>query len=157
NVEQARGEHTRAATLYEEALALRRELGHRYGIAVSLGNLGHARVAQGRVEVARDHLREGLWLFQELDDARGMLECLSGLASVAFAEGDAARAASLLGTVTAQRKVRGIVAPPDLRASEDALACAAHDQLGPAGAERLRNAGSTVSLSEAVAAAMGGS
>ncbi len=93
--------YERAGRLYEESLALFRNLGATGDIARSLHNLGYVAHAQGDDDRAAAQFAESLSLFDERGNRRGIAECLLGLAAVTITRGqhpvDAARAARLLG------------------------------------------------------------
>jgi DNA-binding CsgD family transcriptional regulator len=74
--------------LFEEALALSREQGHRQGIAARLHNLGVTRLRQGRLEEAARLQRESLALFREEGRPDGIAVNLHGLGLVALERRD---------------------------------------------------------------------
>ena len=82
--------------LYEESLALRRELGDKQGIAVGLSNLGNALQAQGNYASSRSLLEESLALRRDIGDKRGVAISLNNLGIVVLLQGDYATARSLL-------------------------------------------------------------
>ena len=95
-VDVQEGDYEKAAPLYEEGLALFRELGDREGIANCLWNLG---IMVGMI--GGDHgrgealLEESLGIYRKLGDEHGIASLLNALAMVASAQGDFARAATL--------------------------------------------------------------
>jgi tetratricopeptide (TPR) repeat protein len=89
-------EYSRAAALHEEALALRRALGDRLGIADSLNNLGRAAYSQGEYGRAVALYEEALALRRELDDRLGIAGSLSNLGYLVGKQGEYARSAALL-------------------------------------------------------------
>jgi len=88
------GDYPAARALYEESLAIRRELGDRSGIAGSLGNLGNVAVNQGDHSAARALQEQSLAIYRELGDRFGTANTLNNLGVVALNHGDypAARA-----------------------------------------------------------------
>jgi non-specific serine/threonine protein kinase len=88
------GDYPAARALYEESLAIRRELGDRSGMAGSLGNLGNVALEQGDYRAARALQEQSLAIKRELGDRTGMSISLSDLGEVALYQGDypAARA-----------------------------------------------------------------
>jgi non-specific serine/threonine protein kinase len=88
------GDYPVARALYEESLAIRRELGDRSGIAGSLGNLGNVAVNQGDRPAARALQEQSLAIYRELGDRFGTANTLNNLGVVALNQGDypAARA-----------------------------------------------------------------
>ncbi len=89
------GDYTTARSLYEESLALNREIGDNSGIALSLGGLGIVAQMQGDNATARPLLEEGLALRRELGDKGGIANSLGGLGIVAQMQGDYFTARSL--------------------------------------------------------------
>ena len=77
-----------AQVLQEKALALRRTLSDRRGIAGSLNNLGVIAVETGNSAAARAHYEESLALFQELGNRATQGYVLNNLANVALKQGD---------------------------------------------------------------------
>ena len=90
------GDYDRARALYEESLALRREMGDKAGVALSLFNLGNVTLAQGEFAEARALNEECLNLYREMGDKRGIASSLCYLGVVALAEGNYAPARALL-------------------------------------------------------------
>ena len=78
-------DYVSAQALYEESLALRRELGDRGGMSLSLGNLGDVAVAEGNYASARALFEESLALRRALGDRRGLFMLLYGFAALATA------------------------------------------------------------------------
>jgi tetratricopeptide (TPR) repeat protein len=82
------GEYESAKRYFEQGLAIRKEVGHPWSIAVSLGHLGDVALAQGNGERARR------WYQESLEVGRGgaplgqVAEALTGLGEVSSAEGD---------------------------------------------------------------------
>jgi predicted ATPase/class 3 adenylate cyclase/Tfp pilus assembly protein PilF len=91
----AQGEYVAARSLYEESLALRRELGDKLGIAASLNNLALVAQQQGDYDTARSLLEESLALRRELGDKLGIALSLGNLGNVAQQQGDYDTARSL--------------------------------------------------------------
>src|SRR5262249_43812917 len=92
------GEFERSAALYEESLALRRELGDKQGIASALTNLAVAEIRHGPSrERAAARLEESLALSRELGNREGEARALAALADAALVDGDFRRAAALIG------------------------------------------------------------
>jgi tetratricopeptide (TPR) repeat protein len=94
-----RGDVEAARTLYEESLALRRELGDKHGVATALGNLGQIALDRQEFATAQALYTESLKLYRDLEDVQGSVECLEGLAGVASALGQVEKAARLGGAL----------------------------------------------------------
>ena len=89
------GDFTAARALFEESLALWRELGDQQGIATSLNDLGWVVLCQGDYAMARSLSQEGLALWRELGDQQGIATSLHNLGRVAHCQGDYAAARAL--------------------------------------------------------------
>jgi tetratricopeptide (TPR) repeat protein len=85
-------EYTRARQHYEEALALRREIGDSNGIAGALNNLGTVAAWLGDYDGALALYRESLDLHQAMHDSYGMALSLTNIGDVLLAQGDFAGA-----------------------------------------------------------------
>ena len=94
------GAYDRAAALYEESLAIRREFGDKRGIAAaSTARLDGAR--SGRVQQAATVLRQSIALHHEVRNMFGIAICLEGLAGIAVDLEQPERALRLLAAVEA--------------------------------------------------------
>ncbi len=91
----AQGDYAAARSLYEESLAIRRELEDKRGIAYSLNNLGIVALEQGDYAAARSLQEESLAIRRELGDKRGIAESLNNLGIVVAEQGDYPAARSL--------------------------------------------------------------
>lgn len=123
----------RAATRYEEALALFRGLGDRRGVAAALDNLGN--VAQERAEPARAAalLGESLALFDEIGDPTGVANTLEALATTAGAWLDPARTARLFAAADALREAIETPVPMNKRVEHERDVADVRARLGEAG------------------------
>ena len=92
----AQGDYSSARSLYEQSLAIRRELGDKRGIARSLLNLGLVAYCQGDYSSARSLLEQSLAIQRELGDKRGIALSLLNLGAVSLKEGDLAAARAYL-------------------------------------------------------------
>ncbi len=75
------------AQLVEESLELRRQLGNKWGVGVSLGILGWVAMREGDWERAIARLGESLEVRREIGDQSGSAWCLERLAEVAHGAG----------------------------------------------------------------------
>ena len=91
-VHQYMGDETAALVSYGRSLALKTQLGDRYGSAITLGNLGRYCAALGRAEDARGFFTLDLQIAQEMGDARGQARMLTDLAGLDRDAGDVAAA-----------------------------------------------------------------
>src|SRR5208282_3044244 len=90
------GDFPGALALYEESLAISRELGDRRLTAYALNNLGNVVYDQGDLAAARARHEESLAIRRELGDRRGMATTLNNLGNVAYTQGDFLSARELL-------------------------------------------------------------
>ena len=90
------GEYQRALELFEESLAIGRELQEPGHLALAFTNLGFTTLLLGDIERARSLLREGLIAAREIGLASGFIYGFVGLGA-AYARDDPARAARLIG------------------------------------------------------------
>src|SRR5260370_36561192 len=90
-----RGGYARAHALFEESLALFRELGNKRGMAFSLMRLAQVRfVTQTAQATVSSLLEEGLALFRESGEKVGLALCFSLMGQVALNQGHAVTARS---------------------------------------------------------------
>ena len=89
------GDFASARALFEESLAIRRELGDKRGVAHSLNNLATVAAQQGDYASARPLFEESLTIQRGLGDKGGVANVLNNLGNVAEGQGDYASARSL--------------------------------------------------------------
>jgi tetratricopeptide (TPR) repeat protein len=143
-----------AGPLFEESLAIKRELADRRGQAMTLINLGLLASRQRRHGAAVAALGESLTLLAELDDRAAGAEALSQLAGNLTALGRAEGGVRLLGAQEALRETLGFpVAPADL-ADYEAVVAATREALGGPAYEAGWAAGRALAWEEAVAEAL---
>ena len=93
--------HRRATTLYQESLAIFRDLGHQDAIGQVLYKLGWAALDEAEYQHARSHFEQALVHYRALENTVGSVYSLAGVATVAGAQGQPARAARLFGAAEA--------------------------------------------------------
>jgi len=81
------GDHQRAASLYEESLAIKRTLGDPHSVALSLNNLGEVALDRGDDEQAAVLFAESLALFEEQEGRWGIALLLTNLGNLARRQG----------------------------------------------------------------------
>ncbi len=91
------GDAARAVTLWHESRAISLTLGDQWVLSYTLWGLGIAVWLEGDPGRAAAVEKEGLRLKRGLDERLGMVLCLETLAWIAMTQGDARRAAHLLG------------------------------------------------------------
>jgi predicted ATPase/class 3 adenylate cyclase len=95
HVALSREDHSRATELFEESLALSREMGHGLGRAGSIMSLATVSYEQGDSERAAELFEESMDLFRERGDKVGLAWCLINLGLVVSFQGDPGQAAKL--------------------------------------------------------------
>lgn len=148
------GEVGRAADLCNEALAIYRGTGQRINIAWALSCLGRVLVERGQIGTARQAYLEALPLFQQLGYLRGIARSVAGFAQIALAQGDARRAAKLLGGIEFLLERSGDSLPPDDGAFVGDLGAAARERLREATFSTLWAEGSSLGAEALVALAV---
>jgi hypothetical protein len=157
----------------------RRELGHKGGIARSLGHLGEVAASQDEDETAASLYGESLALRRELGDRRSIATCLERLAGLAarlghrrqraensadgggaaFDTGDPrpcfARAARLFGAAEALRESLGAPLSPSERDEYEGLVSLARDGLDATAFAAAWAEGRSLPMEEANARALG--
>jgi tetratricopeptide (TPR) repeat protein len=90
------GDHAAARAFYEKSLSLRREMGDKQGIAISLGNLGNEAWSQDDYAAARALYEESLSLRREMGDKWGIAFSLNALGNGAYLQGEYVEARAFL-------------------------------------------------------------
>jgi len=88
-VAYVQGDYASARSLFEESLAISRELGSKLSIAQSLNSLANVAWSEGDYATARTLLEESLAIRRELGNKLGIAVCLAGLGGVAAGMGQA--------------------------------------------------------------------
>jgi tetratricopeptide (TPR) repeat protein len=97
------GDEERARSWYQQSLPLMRQARNRGVLGLYLINLGDMWLHHGKEEPARICYRDGLSLWQEMQQVEqrlGFVKGLAGLAEIAAAQGQAERAGRLFGAAT---------------------------------------------------------
>jgi len=101
------GQWAAARELYEQTLAVARELGTPWEIGSVLNEIGRAERDEGLRDLALKHLAEGITILHGLGNRPGVIESLEGLAGLAAATAAPRRAARLWGAADALRQEMG--------------------------------------------------
>ena len=104
DVAHDQGDSAAARTLYEQGLAIFRDVCDRWGIAGTLADLGSLAREKGDYSAARSMYRESIKVFQELDHRRGIARLLEYFACLAAAQLEAERSLRLAGAAAALRQ-----------------------------------------------------
>ena len=144
------GDHARARRLYEESLELNRSLGEHVMAAAELHNLGHVELDDGRLERARE-----LFAAAAAEAGRHEADVLrpylaADAAAIAAEDGDAERAARLLGAAEAAFAAAGQIPDPDDAADQQQLRERLAQLLGDERSRAARDEGASLGLDEAL-------
>jgi hypothetical protein len=120
-------------------------------------SLGALARSEGRLDEARERLSEAIALCPKLARRPRLSDCIEDLAGVALDEGDAGRAALLLGAADALRRSASTPVPPVMTTSVDELTAAARAVLGDGAFDEQWMAGQALTPEDAVAIALGSS
>jgi tetratricopeptide (TPR) repeat protein len=120
DVARDQGDIADARTLYEQGLAIFRELDDRWGIAGTLADLGSLAREEGNYPGAQSMYRESIKLFRELDYKRGIARVLECFACAAAAQLQAERTLRLAGAAAALRQNIGAPLTPGEQARLEA-------------------------------------
>jgi predicted ATPase/DNA-binding winged helix-turn-helix (wHTH) protein len=112
DIARAQGDTIAAHELYERALLAFREVGDQWGSARSLSDLGSIDCERGDHPAARAAYREALEIFVRLGHRRGTARALEGIACLALAQGQAARALKLAAAAMHSRQLISAPLPP---------------------------------------------
>jgi predicted ATPase len=97
-----------AASIYQESVAILREIADKNFLAYSVRRLGLLAWRERDFERATLLCQESLRLNRELGDLRGVIACVAGFADIAVAQGKFARAAQIMGVVETQLASMGM-------------------------------------------------
>src|SRR5215208_6886566 len=102
-----RKEHGQATQLFEESLALSREMSNTWWLANSLSHLAVVSHNRGDYERATELYEESMSLFREQGDKYGLAHCLDSLAMMVYSQGDLVHAEMLTEEAVALLKELG--------------------------------------------------
>ncbi|HKG27316.1 MAG TPA: LuxR C-terminal-related transcriptional regulator, partial [Thermomicrobiales bacterium] len=146
-----RKEWDRAAPLFQEALDRWRTPEHPWGVSTALDNLAACARALGDGPRATALYRESLVYSHRQGDRWGVVESLIGLAGTAAAQGQAEVAAKLFGAADAVRASIGLKLQRYVMAEFEKAVAAVRSALGESRFAAAWEAGSTLSLAQAIA------
>jgi non-specific serine/threonine protein kinase len=142
-----------ALALLSDCRAMFDRLGDPIGMAFADHLLGRTVAARGDRLLALTHLLAALALRRRVEDRRGTIESIEGIAFVA-AHHDPTGSARLLGAAAALRTVIGAARTPPEAPSWDEAVAAVATALGPDGFSPAWDAGQALTLAAAVTAAV---
>ncbi|MDQ2942031.1 MAG: hypothetical protein M3R05_07585 [Chloroflexota bacterium] len=137
--------------MFEEGRALSAEVGDHWLETSTLLWLGEVH-RRGRLDAARDLLREAIEHYGAMGERAGVVECLEQLA-ILEADHDPTKTALLMGAASSLRRTVSVGYRPRDDESCAAALDVARDRLGEE-AERLFETGSALTLDQAVSAAI---
>ena len=151
SLDTALGRYDDAPGHLEEARGLAERCGGDWLAAGSRVQLSILDVLRGRLDEARTLVAEALDLSLAARSTPFVTMCLSAYARLAFADGDAERAALLEGAAEGLRRRVGLRAWPHLRRVEADLVAQVRQSLGDNQFDQAFSAGSSLTQQEAVA------
>ena len=147
---QMSGEFEDARRVMSQRIALGREAGNDYLVAVESANLSMVERQLGNLPDAAALSREALETFDRLGDALAVAWSANSHAAVTAAIGDLPRAATILGFAEAGIERAGGEWPPDERAQYEETLTALRAGMAASDIEDARATGRTLSPSEAL-------
>ena len=148
------GDLQNAAELLRASLRDFRELDYPWAAAWSAWGLGTTLTAQGRLDEACPLLAEALRIYTDINDTRGIVQCLEALAYVASERALYESAARLIGAAAALREQVAAHQLDTEQARSSAVERVIALALGPEDADRLIHAGRTMPVQQATDLAM---
>ncbi len=148
------GNHRRARALLEETLEILRPRDDHWARAMSSAQLGLVELAMGEIACARALLAESAALQLSIRNPLYLPWCLEGLAGVAVAQGEWARAARLSGAREALSARLGFPLPPAHATGYAATLAAVRAALDDATFAAAREAGLALTPDQAIAEAL---
>jgi tetratricopeptide (TPR) repeat protein len=147
------GDFRAARELFEEILAPTKEMDDKTGVGYVLFGLGLVELAENN-PVAREHILHSLRLRQETGEQVQQTASLIGAAGLAFHEGNAPRAAQLLGAVESVLKALNAAVAEEVVHFHAQTLATVREQLGEQAFQAAWAEGATWSLEEAVELAL---
>jgi predicted ATPase/DNA-binding SARP family transcriptional activator len=145
------GSYERAASYLEEALVLAERTGEQLRVMLVFSNLGLASLFMADLDRAQACFAEGLRLCREHGVAWAAVEAIAGLGAAAARDGEAERAARLLGAAESLSEVPHAVGVK----LEQEFFSPARERIGDARWRAAHADGARLSLDEAAGAALG--
>ena len=129
---------------------IRRQLGDRAGLALSLNTLADVVLDEGKFSEARPLLDESLTISRELGDQTAIAYLIEDYAGLAAAESKAEKALQLAGFAAALRESIGAPLPPSEQARVDRMLAPARESLSSESASTAWDAGRSLALEGAI-------
>jgi tetratricopeptide (TPR) repeat protein len=154
DVSLAQGDNSAAWEHCVESLRLCWALGAKRGLAVALRTAANVRTEAADCGTARVLCRQSLVMSQALGERPGIATTLRAMAHLAHAQGEANRAARLLGAAATLQETLALPLTPRERADFDRCALAIRELMGELPFTTAWASGSAILLDEAVAYAL---
>jgi non-specific serine/threonine protein kinase len=138
-----------ARAVLDEALAMAVASGDRFAVAAANHTVGQVARLQGRLADAEAHYRSAIAMAAQIGDTVAVTEPLQGLAAVLIAGDDPERGVRLLGANAGIRERAGGGPPPEYLRLGDPFSVA-RERLGDARYDALWEAGTMLSVEEAI-------
>jgi predicted ATPase/DNA-binding SARP family transcriptional activator len=148
------GDYQRAQELYEESVDVLREVRDLNFLAYALRRLGHTARHLGDLDRAANGCQESLSLNMMLGHEQAVAACVSGLACVAMAHGDALTATHLFAAVERQLEKIGVSLMPSDTVEYERNATRAREELGESAFAAAWVEGRTKTIDQAIALAL---
>ena len=155
-VARCQGDYVAARSFYEQALPLRQELRDERGVAVVLDNLGRVARHLGDFERADVLLKEALSMRWRMGFKFGIATSLAGMAGMADARMQPARAARLLGAAETLLSSLGAYLYRADRLEHDRTVATVQATLGEGSYTAMRDEGRAMTLEKAIEYALAG-
>jgi hypothetical protein len=123
-------------------------------VASDLSSLGYVRLRQGKIDAAKKLFRDSLQKYRELQDEAGVASVLTGFASIAVEQKQAARAARLYASALGILDRFGVALEPDDQLDVDHYTAKLLTLLSPDAFKAASAEGRTTSSERAVALAL---
>lgn len=150
------GATEQARDFFDESLSLSRQSDNKYGISHALHGLGRLAHLGGRQAQAQELYQESISTLREINGLVGIIWNLICLADLACANGQAIRAATLLGASEKLRETTSICLPLNRRSAYEGAAASARSRLDVATYGEAWAKGRQMSVEQAIAYALGG-
>lgn len=145
------GEYEAATPLFEEGNSILRELeGHTQGLAFGLFHLARIARIEGDYASAQSRHLEGLRLFQQIGDRRGVGYSLVGFVMLMAAQGHMRSAAHLAGAITGLQNVLGPFLEAPLQIEYDEQLAAVQAALDERDFERALAEGRSMTMEQSI-------
>jgi tetratricopeptide (TPR) repeat protein len=149
------GDRVQARALYEESIALARELGTTGRLTIELHNLGYLDLHDGNLSDAKTRFREALILAEKSRDELTLRYSILDGAIIALANGRLDNASRLLGAAQAHFQAAGAMPDPDDQLEMENALAAVRQRVEPARFNALWSEGAQLSMEVAVEQALG--